>query len=87
MQDIKIEVKKLDLKPEGNIIKRFFGTAHAKKTLIYIIIGAVGGLLYYYYNEGQHMDTMIAQDIMKNMLVGAFIGFFVTNSPCARGKC
>lgn len=82
-----MEFKKLEIEPEGNWIKRTFGTKHAKKTMIYIAIGAVAGLAYFYFGEGKNLNTITAGEILKSMAFGGFFGFFITNSPCAKGRC
>jgi hypothetical protein len=30
---------------------------------------------------------MPANDFINSLLIGGFFGFFITNSPCARGRC
>ena len=82
-----MEFKKLEIEPEGNWIKRTLSTPHAKKTIIYIVLGAIVGLLYFYFTEGKQLHNISFGEIVKSMLVGGFLGFFITNSPCARGKC
>jgi hypothetical protein len=82
-----MEFKKLEVEPESNWLKRVINSRHNKKTFLYIIIGAVGGLLYFYFTEGVSMDYIDNGEIIKSMLFGAFLGFFMTNSPCARGRC
>jgi len=81
----KFEFKKLELNNERNIWQRLFKSHHGKKTAIYMIIGSVGSLIFHYFtNDGTTFST---GDIMKSIALGAFIGFFITNSPCARGRC
>jgi hypothetical protein len=82
-----MEIKKLDLKPEGSWIKRMYKSAHVRRSIVSIAIGAFIGFGYYYFTEGNQLDTMSLKEVGKSMLMGGFLGFFVTNSPCARGKC
>lgn len=82
-----MEFKQLDIKPEGNWFRRTFLSAHAKKSLLFTAIGAIGGLTYFYFTEGKDMDVISTGEIFKSMLFGAFFGLFITNSPCARGRC
>lgn len=82
-----MEFKKLEIKEEGNRIQRILKKPHLKKTILYILTGAIGGFLFYYFSEGMHMDKMPQNEIFQSVLVGAFFGFFITNSPCARGRC
>ncbi len=82
-----MEFKKLEIKEEGNWIQRKIKNPHTRKTLLYILLGAVAGFLFYYFTEGINMDAMPRGEIVQSILVGAFFGFFITNSPCARGRC
>ncbi len=82
-----MEFKKLELEPESNWFNRMLKNKHTQRSLIFILIGAGVGLLYFYFTEGKHMDVILTGDILKSMLIGGFFGFFITNSPCARNKC
>lgn len=82
-----MEFKKLEIKEEGNWIQRKLKNPHFRKTLIYMAIGAVGGFVFYYLSEGMSRDVMPTGEIIQSIGVGAFLGFFITNSPCARGRC
>lgn len=82
-----MEFKKLEITPESNWVKRIIQSQHARKSVIYIIIGAIGGVLFFYFTEGKNLNVITLGDIIKSMLVGGFFGFFITNSPCARGRC
>jgi hypothetical protein len=82
-----MEFKKLEIKPEGSWLKRTLTSKHFQKSLIYILIGAIAGFAYYYFTEGHKLETMAIKEIGKSMLFGGFFGFFITNSPCARGRC
>lgn len=78
---------KLEIKPEGNWIKRNLFSKHAKRTVLAVVIGAILGIVYFYFTEGQHMTEIVWKDITRAAFFGAFFGFFITNSPCARGRC
>lgn len=82
-----MEFKQLDIEPEGSWGKRKFWSRHAKKTFIYIALGAVAGILYFYFTEGKELANITAGEIIKSMFFGGLLGFFITNSPCARNKC
>ena len=83
----KIEVKKLDIESEEKGFKGWLKSKQTRKTIIAILIGAISGFLYFYLTDGRTMDAIPAGDIFQNVILGAFLGFFVTNSPCARNKC
>lgn len=82
-----IEFKNLELKHEKSWLKRTLTSSHTKKTLKYVLIGAIAGFLFFYFSEGRQMDNIQFADILRSMAIGGFFGFFITNSPCARGKC
>ncbi len=82
-----MEFKKLEIKQEGNGFKRLITSNHFKKSVIYILIGAVLGIVFTYFSEGRSFSQLSLRDMVTNILTGAFIGFFLTNSPCARNKC
>ncbi len=83
----KIEVKKLEIEPEEKGFKGWIKSKQVKKTIIAMLIGAVAGFAYFYLTEGQEMEAIPTGDIIQNVVFGAFIGLFFTNSPCARNKC
>ena len=83
----RIEVKKLEIEPEVKGFKGWIKSKQVKKTIIAMLIGAVAGFAYFYFTEGQEMEAVSTGDIIQNVVFGAFLGFFVTNSPCSRGKC
>ena len=82
-----MEFKKLELEPEAGKIKRLINFPHIKRTVLFTVIGAVAGFVYFYLTEGKHMEIITSVDVLKSMLIGGFFGFFITNSPCARGRC
>jgi len=79
--------KKLEVETKGNWIQRKLSNPHFRKSLIYELIGAVLGFVFFYFTDGMHMDKIPSKDIFQSIGLGAFFGFFITNSPCARGKC
>jgi hypothetical protein len=82
----KIEVKKLEIQQEKGI-KGFFKSRQTRRTLIAIAIGSAVALAFYYLTEAQSIEAFSINEALKNMALGGFFGFFVTNSPCARGRC
>lgn len=82
-----MEFKQLDIKPEGSWLKRVVQSANFKRSIVAIAFGAVGGFVFYYLSEGQHAESMIVGEVVKSVVIGGFFGFFITNSPCARGRC
>jgi hypothetical protein len=82
----KIEVKKLEIADEKGI-KGFLKSKQTRRTIFAILIGAVAALAFYYITEAQSFDAFSMKEAFKNMALGGFFGFFITNSPCARGRC
>jgi len=82
-----MEFKQLDLKQEGTWLKRTVHTSRFKRTIIAILAGAAIGFIIFYITEGRMLQHMPSNEIIKSLLIGGFFGFFITNSPCARGRC
>ena len=82
-----MEFKKLEIEPEGSWFKQKFANPRFKRTVIYTLGGAVIGFMFFFLLEGMFMDKMSSKDIVQSAVIGAFMGFFITNSPCARWRC
>jgi RsiW-degrading membrane proteinase PrsW (M82 family) len=82
-----MQFKQLDIKPQGSWLTRTLNSPRFKTTMIAILTGAVLGFLFFYFTEGRLMESMPGKEIAKSLLIGGFFGFFITNSPCARGRC
>jgi RsiW-degrading membrane proteinase PrsW (M82 family) len=82
-----MQFKQLDLKPQGSWVSRTLHSPRFKTTLIAIMAGALVGFLFFYFTEGKQMAHIPSIEIIKSALIGGFFGFFITNSPCARGRC
>ncbi len=79
------EFKKLEIKPKGTWYQR--NAAHIQKTLIYSLIGAVAGFALYYFTEGKDYLHPFNEEALRSTFMGLGLGIFLTNSPCARGRC
>ena len=82
-----MQFKQLDLKSQGSWISRTVNSPRFKTTLTAILVGATISFLFFYITEGRLMESIPGKDIVKSLLIGGFFGFFITNSPCARGRC
>ena len=82
-----MQFKELEIKPQGSKIRRLLKHPHIRRSLLAILVGALIGFGLFYLTEGRTMESIPANDIIKSILIGGFFGFFVTNSPCARGRC
>ncbi len=84
---IYMQFKELELKPQGSRFSRLIKRPQLRRTVVAVFTGAAIGFAFFYLTEGRIMESIPANDIIKSLLVGGFFGFFVTNSPCARGRC
>ena len=82
-----MQFKQLDIKPQGSWMIRTVNSRRFKTTVTAILVGAVIGFLFFYLTEGRLMESIPGKEIVKSLLIGGFFGFFITNSPCARGRC
>lgn len=82
-----MEFKELELSNQPTGIKKILKSKHLRKTILFIVLGAVAGAGLFYLTEGRHMTEITSGDIINSILLGGFFGFFITNSPCARGRC
>ncbi|WP_421871105.1 hypothetical protein [Marinoscillum sp.] len=80
-----MEFEKVQLGQEGKRAKRMERWRHIRRTLLYMVAGAALTVLISLFIEGA--GALIADKMGNNILMGAFVGFFLTNSPCARGRC
>ena len=82
-----MQFKQLELKPEGTWVKRTIHSPRFKTSVFAILLGAGIGFGFFFFTEGRFMESIPANDIFKSLVIGGFFGFFITNSPCARGRC
>lgn len=82
-----MEFKKLEIQQEGSWLKRTIASAHFKKTLTYSLIGAVVGYALFYFGQNSATKLLWNGEALQNVLTGFGVGIFLTNSPCARGRC
>lgn len=82
-----MQFKQLDIKPEGNWFQRNILSQHGKKAMIYMLIGAAAALILTFLTDGKPISQFTAGEIFQSVFMGAVFGLFITNSPCARGRC
>jgi Na+/pantothenate symporter len=82
-----MEFKQLDIKTEESWVKRNLLTKQGKKTIIYTLAGTIAGIIIYMVTEEKKLAAITFSEIVPNLLIGGFFGFFITNSPCARNRC
>jgi hypothetical protein len=79
--------KELEIKKEGSWLKRNIQSGHLQKTLLYSVIGMAAGYVLFYFNQNAEVKSFWNQDALNHVLGGFGLGVFITNSPCASGKC
>ncbi|MFH0759524.1 MAG: hypothetical protein V2B15_19710 [Bacteroidota bacterium] len=82
-----MKFKQLELSQQESWLKRTITSPRTRKTVLAIGIGALVGFAFFFFTEGRLMESIPGKEIVKSLLVGGFFGFFITNSPCARGRC
>ena len=82
-----MEFKQLEIKPEGSWLRRTIESKHIRKTIIYMILGAIASFVLFYFTEVKQLAEITSGDVARSLFFGGLLGFFVTNSPCARNKC
>ena len=70
--------------PRPKNIKEFFTTWYFWKPFLGIMAGLAGGYIYYHFAESRSGSWVITGEAYSSMFFGAFLGFFVTGSPCSR---
>ncbi len=76
-----------EFRPQNKRSRSLFNRSHLIKTLVAMAIGAAIAFVVFYFNNRQSMDEFQSIEAFKSMIFGALFGIFVTNSPCAKGKC
>ncbi len=79
--------KELELDQDKNWFQKTFTSPHIKKTLIYSLIGALIGFCVFYFSDSRDAGVFWNEDAFNNVFWGIALGVFMTNSPCARGRC
>ena len=79
--------KELEITHEDSWLIRTMRSPHFRKTVLYGVVGAVIGYVLYYLSLGTDSRVLWSDEAMSNVLMGLAFGVFITNSPCARGKC
>jgi hypothetical protein len=82
-----IEFKPVKLEGKAKRAMRQEQWRHVGKTVLYMFGGAAVSLVFTYLSDGARIETWGQDEISQSALIGAFMGFFITNSPCARGRC
>jgi len=63
-------------------VKEFFRSWYFWKPFLGILIGALGGFLFFYFVGCKSGSCAITRNPVSSMLMGSFLGFFIASSPC-----
>jgi 1,4-dihydroxy-2-naphthoate octaprenyltransferase len=55
--------------------------------MIYMALGAAAALILTFLTDGKPISQFSTGEIFQSVFMGAVFGLFITNSPCARGRC
>jgi len=78
--------KNCEKKDKPQTIKEFFSSSYFWKPFAGVMIGAIGGFLYYYFIGCNSGSCAITSSPYISTTWGGLLGFFLVSSPCGR-KC
>lgn len=67
--------------------KPFYKTWNFWKQVVPVFVGAIAGYLYYHFVGCSSNQCAITSSPVMSTVWGGFMGYFLMNSPCARGRC
>ena len=70
--------------PKPKSVKEFFKSWYFWKPFLGVIIGGLGGFLFFYFVGCKSGSCAITSNPVSSILMGSFLGFFITSSPCLR---
>ena len=78
--------KNCETKAKPRTIREFFSSSYFWKPFAGVMIGAIGGFLYYYFIGCNSGSCAITSSPYISTTWGGLLGFFLVSSPCGR-KC
>jgi hypothetical protein len=76
-----------EVNPGRKTLKEFFLSRTFLRPFIAFLVGSTAGFLYYHFVGCTSGHCAITGNPYLSTLWGGLLGFFVVNSPCARGRC
>ena len=70
--------------PKPKSTKEFFKSWYFWKPFLGVTIGGLGGFLFFYFVGCKSGSCAITSNPVSSILMGSFLGFFITSSPCLR---
>ena len=74
-------------RPKPKTVKEFFTSWYFWKPFMAATTGGILGFLYYFYVGCSTGTCEITSNPYSSIFMGSLMGYFVVNSPCARGNC
>lgn len=74
-------------KSRSELVKAYVTSSAFIKPFLGVVIGGIAGFLYYRFVGCSSGTCAITSNPYISTLFGAFFGFYLVNSPCARNKC
>jgi LytS/YehU family sensor histidine kinase len=65
-------------------MKELFRSSYFWKPFAGVLIGGIGGFLYYYFIGCSSGSCAITSNPYMSTMFGGFFGFFIVNRPCGR---
>jgi hypothetical protein len=72
--------------PKSKNVKEFFKSRYFWKPFLGIIIGGLGGFLYFYFVGCNSGSCPITGSAYGSIITGSVFGLFITSSPCSTCK-
>jgi hypothetical protein len=70
--------------PRPKSVKEFFKSWYFWKPFLGVILGGVGGFLFFYFVGCKSGSCAITSNPFSSIIMGRFLGFVVSSSPCLR---
>ena len=70
--------------PKPKSVKEFFKSWYFWKPFLGILLGGLGGFLFFYFVGCKSGSCAITSNPVSSILMGSFLGFLITSSPCLR---
>ena len=70
--------------PRPKSVKAFLKSWYFWKPFLGIVIGGLGGFLFFYFVGCKSGSCAITSNPLSSILMGSFLGYFLTNSPCLK---
>jgi len=68
-------------------LKAFLKSWRFWRPFLAVLIGSMGGFLYYHFIGCNSGSCGITSDPYKSTIWGGLLGLFLVVSPCSRGRC